>query len=76
MLTNDAINERYERSGVITKTLLLHQSLTLSFLIRYKRFNGNIYDSRRCVKKANISYKRVLLYTNTISQNILLMQGN
>ena len=50
MLTNDAINEHYESSAVITKTLLLHQSLTLSFLIRYKRLNGNIYDIRRCVK--------------------------
>ena len=44
-------NERFRSSRVITKTLLLDQSWTQSFLIRYKRWKQNIYDIQRRVKK-------------------------
>ena len=48
---NDYNNERFLSSRVITKTLLLDQSWTWSFLIRYKRWKQNIYDIQRRVKK-------------------------
>ena len=47
----DNTNERLLSSRVITKTLLLDQSWTQSFLIRYKRWKQNIYDIQRRVKK-------------------------